>query len=903
MREYQRKRDFGRTAEPRGKKRSATSAAKSFVVQEHAATRLHYDFRLEHEGVLKSWAVPKGPSLDPSVKRLAMQVEDHPLDYGSFEGTIPKGEYGGGTVLLWDRGRWIPDGDPTAALRKGSIKFELAGEKLRGAWALIRMHGKARDDEGRAWLLIKEKDAHARSSAAGEIARKATRSVASGRTLAEIAAEDGSAPRKPARVAKSAAGKAEAKRRRKPVSPRITRGRADTEVASIEGAERRPMSETYEPERATLVKTAPTGPGWVHEIKYDGYRALCRIERGKVQWFTRAGLDWTSRFASLSPAMKRLPVKAALIDGEIVVLRPDGTTSFQDLQQALGEKGNGRLAYYAFDLLHLDGYDLRGATLERRKSALESLMRSAKLPPQVLYSDHLGGDGANLHSQACRHKLEGIISKQLDAPYRSGRQRDWVKVKCALRQEFVVGGFTFPAGTRSGLGALLIGVYGADGTLRYCGRVGTGFDQKTLRDLRRRLDKLEIDARPFANAPVGASARGVRWVRPELVIEAEFAGWTEDGVLRHPSFEGIREDKPAREVILERAVPLASAVPASTRRSPAARSRAKVFLARVSAKTSTTRVPASRAVIRRRAGTEREAVVAGVRLTHPERVLYPEQSITKLALAQYFERVAERLLPHVAGRPLSIVRCPQGRASKCFFQKHHDVAFPKSVKSIPIRDSSGLEQYVMIDSVEGLIGLAQIGVLELHPWGARGDDVERPDRMFFDLDPSPEVAWPRVVDAARRVRAMLEALGLESFVKTTGGKGLHVVVPLQRKHDWDTVKGFSKALAEQIVRESPNEYIATASKARRTGKIFVDYLRNGRGATAVAPYSPRALANAPVSMPIRWDALGPKLRSDRYTVSNVADALRSPDPWRGISAVRQSLTASMRRAVASRKGS
>jgi bifunctional non-homologous end joining protein LigD len=887
LREYQRKRDFRRTSEPSGKQRVAKRSAKRFCIQEHAATRLHYDFRLEHDGVLKSWAVPKGPSLDPSVKRLAMHVEDHPIEYGSFEGTIPKGQYGGGTVLLWDRGHWIPEGDPGAGLRKGSLKFELVGEKLRGSWALVQMHGKTRD-EGNAWLLIKEKDSHARPGATVDITRKATRSVASGRTLAEIAREEGEgAPKSKRSPAKAAESASKSKQRARKVSARVTRAQSKP----FDGARRASMPKIIEPERATLVKAAPSGPQWVHEIKYDGYRAICRIERGKVRWFTRAGLDWTARFASLSPAMERLPVDEALIDGEVVVLRSDGTTSFQDLQQTLGKKGGGKLTFYAFDLLYLDGYDLRSVALEQRKEALAKLMRDAKLPPNVLYSDHLSGSGASLHSQACRHKLEGIVSKRRDQPYRSGRQRDWLKVKCALRQEFVVGGFTLPEGARSGLGALLVGVYGEGGKLRYSGRVGTGFDRKTLRELRRRLDELARDEAPFANPPLGARARGVRWVEPELVIEAEFTGWTEDGALRHPSFEGIREDKAAREVVLERALSLTEGARSTS-------SGTKKTVARVSAKTSSVRSRPARG-----ANVEAETVVAGVRLTHPARVVYPEQGITKLALAEYYERVADRLLPHVTGRPLSIVRCPQGRASKCFYQKHHDDKFPEGVKGVPIRDSSGIEQYLMVDSLEGLIGLAQIGALELHPWGARSDDVDRPDRMFFDLDPSPEVAWPRVVEAARRLRAMLEDLGLESFVKTTGGKGLHVVVPLQRKSGWDEMKSFSKSLAERVVRESPSEYIATASKARRTGKIFIDYLRNGRGATAVAPYSTRALANAPVSMPIRWDALGPKLRSDRYTLSNVAAALRGQDPWRGIFTVRQSLTASMRKAVERRGGS
>jgi len=827
------------------------------VVQEHAASRLHYDFRLEHEGVLKSWAVPKGPSLDPADKRLAVQVEDHPLDYGSFEGTIPAGQYGAGSVLLWDKGSWLPKGDVDAGLRQGRLEFVLAGKKLRGAWVLVKLRSQPAGE--RNWLLIKRSDDAARPARKHSVTEERPESVKSGRSIEEI----GGKVRRVAKRARKATTARSAKRppRREPRARTTARAAAKAAAAALPEAQRGELPAFVAPELATLVEAPPPGDDWLNEIKYDGYRMQVRLEKGRARWSTRRGLDWSERFAELSPPLEALPVRRALLDGEVVALRADGTSSFQDLQKALSEGRTSALHYFVFDLLHLDGYDLRPCALEDRKEVLRLLLGRAK--GRIRYSDHVEGQGVRFHRDACRLGLEGIVSKHRGQPHRSGRSRDWLKVKCALAQEFVVAGFTRPGGSRAGLGALVLGVH-AGGKFRHAGRVGTGFDRATLLRLRRRLDPLRVEAPPF-DVPIGAAeARGVTWVRPRVVIEARFTGWTADGRLRHPSFQGVREDKPASEVVRERAVAPTVARTARSRSAAPAR-----------------RAPSS------------SAVVAGIALTHPDRVLYADQGLTKLDLARYYERIAPRLLPHVRGRPLSVLRCPRGEGGECFFQKHGHDTFPEAVRSIEVKEKKGSARYLMVDSVEGLVGLVQMGVLELHPWGSRGDRLEQPDRMFFDIDPAPELPWERVADAARTLRELLARLDLESFLKTTGGKGLHVVVPLARRHDWDEVKAFSRAVAMRIAAAEPRLYLATASKALRRGRIFLDYLRNGRGATAVAPYSTRARPGAPVSTPIEWSELEGRLRSDTFRVGNLEERLRRQrrDPWRDFAGLGQRLSA------------
>lgn len=742
LRDYRRMRDFRTTREPRGGRPRAPGRRLRFFIQRHAATRLHYDFRLELDGALKSWAVPKGPSLDPRDRRLAVHVEDHPLEYGSFEGEIPKGEYGAGTVRLWDRGEWIPEGDPREGYRKGRLKFRLEGGRLHGRWMLVALR------DGKNWLLIKEKD---------------------------------------------------------------------------ESAAAAPVERFVEPQLATLAAKVPAGERWAHEVKFDGYRIQARAGSGKVVLLSRRGLDWTDRFPALSASLKKLRANSALIDGEAVVLDEQGRSHFQLLQNALSENRTDGVAYYAFDLLELDGRDMRGEPLAERKKALKALL-DASPRAKIRYSEHVQGKGEQLFRLACDTGLEGIVCKLADAPYRSGRSPDWLKVKCVHEQEFVVAGWTDPAGARAGFGALALGVR-EGGKLRYAGRVGTGFTTASLRELHSRLSSLKAPRCPLDAPPPGPEARGVHWVRPVLVAEVGFTGWTKDGVLRHPSFKGLREDKPAAEVVVEK---------------------------------------------------PREAP----RLTHPERVLYPEAGVTKLDLARYYEAAAERLLPFVANRPLALLRCPGGVGKPCFYQKNAGDSFGDAIRAG--------EGFVFIEDAAGLAALAQAGVLEIHPWGSRVGAIETPDNLIFDIDPGPKTPWRLTVAAAREARARLELLGLAPFLKTTGGKGLHVVVPLAPGASWPEAKAFCKAFAELMAADAPKLYTTKLKIEARGGRIFIDYLRNQRGSTAVAAYSPRARDGAPVSAPLSWDELSRTPRSDRWTVRTIVPRLKR-DPWKDFERARRPL--------------
>ncbi len=844
--EYHRKRDFRRTPEPRGSAAKARGkpAAGSYVIQKHDATRLHYDFRLELDGVLKSWAVPKGPSLDPAEKRLAVEVEDHPLEYGGFEGVIPRGEYGGGTVVLWDRGRWRPQGDAGKDLAAGKLKFELEGEKLSGGWNLVRLRGREGEDGRTNWLLIKEDDEQARPHSQGDVLEERPESVISGRSIDEVAARRDRVWRS-GRAEKTKPARAPAKAK----SGHKARVGAAPELPS-------------EPQLATLVDEPPRGEEWLHEIKLDGYRVLARWDGERPQLFTRHALDWTDRFPAVAAALTKLPAESALLDGEIVALTADGKPSFQALQRALRE-GKGELTYFVFDLLHLDGRDLAVQPLRERKARLASLLAKAR-GTTLRYSDHVEGRGLDFHRSACKLGLEGMVSKRADAPYRPGRSRDWLKIKCGRRQEAVIGGFSEPSGTRSGLGALLLGVM-EGGKLRYAGKVGTGFDAATLRDLRARLGKLERAKPPFDPAPPRAEVRGAHWVQPRLVAEVSFAEWTEDGRMRQASFQGLREDKKPAEVRREEPAEAAPPPPAKPR--PAASGK------------------------KAKAGRGRGDGPAGVALTHPDRVLYPEQGLTKLDLARYYEKVADWVLPHVAGRPLSVVRCPDGSTGQCFYQKHPHQGATSPLLSVPIREDDGDEApYLYIEDLAGLVTLVQIGALEIHPWGSRVAAVETPDRLVLDLDPDPKLPWATLVAAARLVRDRLAEHGLESWVKTTGGKGLHVCAPLSGKTSWDDLRAFAREIAEGLAREAPERFLSKASKAARAGKIFVDWLRNGRGATAVAPYSTRARAGATVATPLTWEELG-RARPGRFTVETVPARLArlARDPWEGFSKARQKL--------------
>jgi bifunctional non-homologous end joining protein LigD len=854
LEEYRRKRDFRRTPEPAGAAlaRKKAAAPLSFVIQEHAARRLHYDFRLELDGVLKSWAVPKGPSLDPGEKRLAVQVEDHPLDYGGFEGIIPEGQYGGGTVLLWDRGTWVPhDPDPAAAYAKGMLKFELQGEKLHGNWALVRMGGKAARERRQNWLLIKERDDAAVPHSGDAVVAENPLSVETGRSLDAIASDHD-------RVWDSQKGEATSVHR----------------PARIPGARKGPMPVDLKPQLATVAADAPSGPDWVHEIKYDGYRLFARIEHGKVRLITRNGLDWTGKFPELARAFGGLPLDTALIDGELVCLAADGTTSFSDLQDAISSGKTGALNFFAFDLVYRDGWDLTGGSLDDRKSALAGI-----IPPDahglLRYSDHQAGQGPAVLRQARSLGLEGVVSKRCDAPYRAGRGTSWLKVKCRNREEFVVIAFTDPEGRREGFGSLLVGYYDPSGTLRYAGRVGTGFSAARLADLRPRFDSLAVRDPPVA-LPKGAPRKGVHWIEPRLVAEVEFAGWTADAILRHASFQGLREDKDPREVVHDPSP--GTSTPAMTPTTKRAR-------------------PGPPAPEMSEPARDGSIVFERVRLTHPDRVLYPEDGFTKLDLARYYAAVRDWALPQLARRPLTLVRSPGGQGKPSFYQKHLGKGAPDAIGHVDVTEDGETEAYPVVADLAALIGLVQMDVLEIHPWGSTVDKIDTPDRITFDLDPEEGLPWQRVTEAALGIREALLVIGLQSFAKTTGGKGLHVVVPLQPRLGWDEVKAFTKWVADQLVAHSPDGFTANQSKRARQGRIYIDYLRNARGATAIGAYSPRARPGAPVSTPLFWEEVEKGIRPEGFTIATVPQRLASldTDPWAEIGKLRQSIGAAVRR--------
>ena len=767
---YRQKRDFAKTKEPRG--RTAGRKGSSFVIQKHDATRLHYDFRLEMDGVLKSWAVTKGPSLVAGEKRLAVHVEDHPLEYGDFEGTIPKGEYGGGTVIVWDRGQWTPIGDARKAYAKGHLEFELEGEKLTGRWHLVRMRGKP-GEKRENWLLIK----------------------------APLPIEAAPTP--------------------------ATR-------AVPKGAVKATLPAFVEPALATLVKQAPAGERWVHEIKFDGYRLQVRIAGGRVKLLTRSGLDWTGRFGKgLAGLLADLPLSDALLDGELVVENDSGSSDFSLLQADLAEGRSNRFVLYLFDLLFLDGMDFRAVPLTERKARLREVIAS-HLGNDLRFSEHFEESGKLVMQHACRLSLEGIVSKDRKAPYVSGRGKSWTKSKCSNRQEFVIGGFVPSTVSRQAIGSLVLGVYKED-ALRHVGRVGTGYTARVAEDLYRRLEKIRAPSSPFSDRLTSEESRQVRFVQPTLVAEVEFRAWTGDGHLRHASFRGLREDKPAEEIVRESADVAASAKPPPVK----------------------------------------------VRLTHPDRIYWPQEGVTKEGLADYYSEVWRFIAPHVVGRPLALLRGPTGITGETFFQKHAWKGISSSIRQFPDPKEPGGQPLLGIDDLDGLVGLVQNATLEIHPWGSTTADWERPDRIIMDLDPGEGVEWQAVIDAAFEVRERLEQSGLAGFLKTSGGKGLHVVAPLRPEADWAAAKAFTKALADSMSADRPERYVSTITKSKRRGKILVDYLRNQRGSTAVAPYSTRARPGAGVSTPIEWAEIGPEIGPAYFTVENVPKRLAAlaADPW------------------------
>ncbi|ASV99494.1 DNA ligase D [Paraburkholderia aromaticivorans] len=1044
---YNRKRRFDETPEPSGARASrkqgsrkttarASAEALSYVIQEHDARRLHYDFRLELNGTLLSWAVPKGPSLDPSVKRLAVHVEDHPVEYGSFEGEIPPGNYGAGSVIVWDRGTWEPVGGAAEAARAyaaGKLKFLLHGDKLHGGWTLVRSHMRGSGDKEQ-WLLIKERDDEARAESEYDILKKRPGSVLDGsapagkgaRTSRTVTASrtTGKAVRKavaPAQASTDPDAASQSKRAGKPGAKRASPNRADPARAdivvtrsaqslrelaaspAIEGAVPARLPATFKPQLATLVDTAPPGADWSYEIKFDGYRVLVRIDRttrgNPVKVFTRAGNDWTAKFSKKVKAFEQLEIDSAWLDGEAVVLDPNGVPNFQALQNAFDSNRPQDIVIYLFDIPFLNGYDLRGVPLEQRRAILRALLE--EVDDSVLrFSNHFDFSADHLLRSACDMALEGIIGKRRDSGYMSGRSSAWIKLKCRRRQEFVIGGYSEPSGSRAAFGALLLGVYDGNGQLQYAGRVGTGFDAALLRSVKQELDAHESRHMPFAAAPRERSRTPVHWVEPVLVAECNFAEWTSDGIVRQASFVSLRNDKPARQIVKETprqgadvqqqtdslsddppkkrgarktsgsaaagagAEEAGAASTAGTAASKAAGAKsasgkatagaeatsakatsanatgAKATSAKAtSAKATSAKATSAKATSAKKAisaeatGTKKTAAsksmasksmatkstatqasattqnaatksnatqipaeVAGVRISHPERVMDSSSGTRKIALVQYYEAVADWMLPHLQDRPVSLVRAPEDIGGELFFQKHSQKLSIPNVTQHPDLDP-GHPPLITVDTLKALVGAAQMGTVEFHTWNAVVSNIEKPDRMVFDLDPDASLGWERMIEAAQMTRSLLEELGLTSFCKTSGGKGLHVVVPLAKQAGWDEVKDFSQAVAQHMAATLPKYFSAKMGAQNRKQKIFVDYLRNNRGSSTVAAFSARARPGLGVSVPLTWDEVAATTGGDQWTIENLHERLADlkSDPWADYAKTRQRITAAMKK--------
>ena len=842
---YREKRNFTRTPEPEGTVEPAAGALR-FVIHKHWATRLHYDLRLECEGTMKSWAVPKGPSLDPRDKRMAVEVEDHPISYNSFEGQIPPGQYGAGRVVLWERGQWIPHSDPVAGLRDGHLKFTLQGEKLHGSWALVRMGGKRFDPKKPAWLLIKERDAEARPADEYDVTEALPDSVNTG-----AAAKAQPAPK----AAKQAPSQPERK----------STAKKSTQSAAL-GSPLKSLPQTLAPQLATLANAPPSdGAGWIYELKFDGYRILARIDaRGAVRLFTRSGNDWTDKLASVADAIKALGLRSTWLDGELTATGDNGAPDFQRLQNAFDRAATTGLIYTVFDLPVYAGRDLREEPLLKRRAALEALVQK-DAGETLRFSAAFDARAADLVASACKIGFEGVIGKRADAPYRSGRSSQWIKLKCSQRQEFVVSGFTEPQGGRSGLGALLLGVHDAKGALLYAGKVGTGFTDDALQRLRAQLEPLVQKRCPFSAQP--ADARKVHWLKPTLVAEVAFAEWTQDGHIRHSVFKGLRTDKPAHSIVREQAAP----PDATTAAQPKGKRPA-------GAKAPSPALPSS------------------LSITHGERVIDAASGTTKRDLARYYATVAPLMLEHLAGRPVALVRAPQGVDRETFFQKHGDAERLPGIEALDAQLDPGHGPLLEVVSAEGLLSAAQMNVIEFHTWNARADRIERPDRITFDLDPGEGVAWPQIQEAAELVRVLLRELGLPAFLKTSGGKGLHVVVPLKRLRDWDSTKDFSQAVVQHLARAIPQRFVGKSGLRNRVGKIFVDCLRNGRGATTVSAWSARARPGLGVSVPVAWSELPSLTSGAHWTVATIEDRLRLGNgPWAGYDKAASALGEAMAR--------
>ncbi len=806
---YHKKRNFKHTSEPKGRIKS-TKTKYLYVVQKHAASHLHYDFRLEMKGVLLSWAVPKGPCLDPHVKRLAVHVEDHPLEYGNFEGSIPQGHYGGGTVMLWDRGEWVPESDnPLADYKKGHLKFTLKGNKLKGSWALVRIKSDPKN-----WLLIKSQDDYSKSLDEYDIVQKKKKSVLSKMSMEQLEKKYSLKKNNPPKKNK----------------PQNTL-KKNTKVSGV----RRKMPSMIKPQLATLVDAPPKGDHWFHEIKFDGYRLIAIITNKKVKLMTRGNQDWTSKFPNIVNALNELSLQNTILDGEVVILDEKQHSNFQLLQNAMKDNKKSAFIYYIFDVIYHNGHDLSSVPLFQRKEILHKIIK--KTTGILRYSDHVKGSGEKVFSKSCKLKLEGIVSKDMNSPYIQSRTHHWLKVKCSKRQEFVIGGYTQPSGRRAHFGSLLIGIY-KNKKLIYCGHVGTGFTSKSLSAIYSVLKKNETNKMPFNDDP--PDVKNVQWVKPVLVAEVEFTELTAGGILRHPSFKGLRSDKMPKEITREHPVSL-------------------------NKKNDNT-------------------------LTHPDKILYPEDHITKADLFEYYKNIQKWILPYIMNRLLTLVRCPEGYNKSCFFQKHIESKNSK-IKTISVKSSKKKENDMYIDSVEGLLTFPQLGVLEIHTWGSSIKNIEKPDILVFDLDPAPDVKWNDVVKAALEVKKQLQKYKLISFVKTTGGKGLHIVIPIKPEYTWDEIKIFSQTFVNYLVQLHPDKYVGSQSKSRRKGKIFIDYLRNVRGATAVAPFSTRAKAHAPVATPLHWSELSTNIKNTSFTIKTIFKRLEKmkKDPWKDFFKVKQSL--------------
>ncbi|MHA6140303.1 DNA ligase D [Pseudomonas mohnii] len=858
LEKYNNMRDFKESPEPSGVatsakgKRKGKAHALQFCIQKHDASHLHYDFRLELDGVLKSWAVPKGPSLDPKVKRLAVHVEDHPIDYAIFEGSIPEGHYGAGEVIVWDRGVWIPQDDPAQAYAKGRLKFELQGEKLAGLWNLVRTHMPGKQEQ---WFLIKHQDGAARPESDYDVVTAEPDSVLSERSIVAKA---------------SGAGKpAKAKAIKKPVTPA-----RKEKSGPLTGARKAGLPELIKPELATLVEKVPDGQ-WRYEVKFDGYRILARIDHDEVKLFTRNGHDWTHKLPGQAEALAALHLESAWLDGEMVVVDEEGVPDFQALQNAFEAGRSDHIVYYLFDLPYLNGVDLREVPVEERRAALATVLKATD-HPLLRFSDGFDEEPQTLLNSACQMRMEGLIGKRVGSPYVSRRSSDWIKLKCKHRQEFVIVGFTDPKGSRSAFGALLLGLHDRDsGELRYAGKVGTGFTEATLASLHDQLKPLQTKKPAVVNPPEGAEFKTVHWLKPRLLAEVAFAEITRDGSVRHAVFHGLRDDKPAKDITEERATTVKTA---PEKKSGAAK---------------TTAAPKNADPAPSQIGLDK----GKVRITHPDRIIDASSGTTKMQLAQYYASVAEWILPELKDRPVALVRAPDGIAGELFFQKN---AEHLAIPGITTLDPKLTGQPMMvINNAEALIGAVQMSMVELHTWNATSDNLDKPDRFVLDLDPDPALPWKRMVEATQLTLSVLDELGLKAFLKTSGGKGIHLVVPLTRKLGWDEVKDFSHAIVSHMAKLLPERFSAVSGPKNRVGRIFIDYLRNGLGATTICAYAARTREGLPVSVPIFREEVESLKGGNQWNIHNLHERLAEVgnEPWADLKKTRQSITADMRRRV------